>query len=161
VLAALDAAVDEVVGFTRYGIEAATLAVVDRGGLSRNLTSRADSDPVLRGTKRYVAENREVLVARGRGDGRIVILVPEVKGVTCTGLTLLHVRLRDRLSVADARRCLQGYDNRYDRLVDWVSETEGSFDDERLADIDVAELLIAPISETADHWVAGAGGRAS
>lgn len=161
VLAALDAAVDEVVGFTRYGIEAATLAVVDRGGLSRNLTSRADGDPVLRGTKRYVAENREVLVARGRGDGRIVILVPEVKGVTCTGLTLLHVRLRDRLSVADARRCLQGYDNRYDRLVDWVSETEGSFDDERLADIDVAELLIAPISETADHWVAGAGGRAS
>jgi len=161
VLAALDPAVIDVVGFTRYGIEGSTLAVVDRGGLSRSLTSRADSDPTLRGTKRYVAESREVLVARGRGDGRIVILVPEVKATTCTGITLLHVRLRDRLSVADARRCLQGYDNRYERLVDWVSETEASFDDARLSDIDVAELLIAPISDTADYWVSRDGGRRS
>jgi len=88
-------------------------------------------------------------------------LVPEVKATICTGITLLHVRLRDRLSVADARRCLQGYDNRYERLVDWVSETEASFDDARLADIDVAELLIAPISDTADYWVTGGGRRGS
>ena len=47
---------------------------------------------------------------------------------------------------------LQGYDRRYDRLVDWVSETEGSFDDSKLGEIAVQELLIGPISDTADHW---------
>ena len=50
------------------------------------------------------------------------------------------------------RGVLQGYDRRYDRLVDWVSETEGTFRDDRLADLPVADLLILPISETADHW---------
>ena len=50
------------------------------------------------------------------------------------------------------RGVLQGYDNRYDRLVDWVSETEGDFDAARLGELPVDELLIAPISETADLW---------
>jgi glucosamine--fructose-6-phosphate aminotransferase (isomerizing) len=50
------------------------------------------------------------------------------------------------------RTVLQGYDRRYDRLVDWVTETEGSFDESLLGEIPVAELLIGPISDTADHW---------
>ena len=33
------------------------------------------------------------------------------------------------------RGVLQGYDRRYDRLVDWVTETEGSFRDDLLADV--------------------------
>ena len=47
---------------------------------------------------------------------------------------------------------LQGYDARYDRLVDWVTETEGSFDDSLLGELPVVELVIGPISTTADHW---------
>ncbi len=157
VLADLDPAVESVVGFTRYRVEGdprqeATISVVDRGGLSRDVPSRVDHDARLRGTKRRVAADRQVLVARGRRDGRTVIIVPEVKGGTCTGITLLHVRFHDRLPAAVVRGVLQGYDHRYDRLVDWVTETEGSFRDDRLAELSVADLLILPISETADHW---------
>ena len=50
------------------------------------------------------------------------------------------------------RGVLQGYDRRYDRLVDWVAETEGVFRDDLLGEFSVADLLIAPISETADQW---------
>jgi len=157
VLADLDPAVEAVVGYTRYAIEGdpahdATISIVDRGGLSREVPSRVERNPELRGTKRRVASEKEVLVARGRSDGRTVIFVPEVKGGTCTGLTLLHVRFHDRLPAPVMRGVLQGYDHRYDRLVDWVSETEGSFRDDLLADLSVADLLILPISETADHW---------
>ncbi len=157
VLADLDPAVDAVVGFTRYRIEGdlstdAVISIVDRGGLSREVTSRVDRNAQLLGTKRRVASDREVLVARGRTDGRTVIFVPEVKGGTCTGITLLHVRFHDRLPAPVMRGVLQGYDHRYDRLVDWVSETEGTFREDRLADLPVADLLILPISETADHW---------
>jgi glutamine---fructose-6-phosphate transaminase (isomerizing) len=158
VLADLDPAVEAVVGFTRYGVEGdpargeATISIVDRGGLSRDVPSRVERSPQLVGTKRRVASDREVLVARGRSDGRTVIFVPEVKGGMCTGITLLHVRFHDRLPAATMRGVLQGYDHRYDRLVDWVSETEGGFRDDRLADLSVADLLILPISETADHW---------
>jgi glucosamine--fructose-6-phosphate aminotransferase (isomerizing) len=152
VLADLDPAVAEVVGFTRYGIEGETITVVDRGGLSTGLVSRVDRRPVLTGTKRSVATQREVLVARGRSDGRTVIFVPEVKANVATGITLLHVRFHDRLDAATMRGVLQGYDRRYDRLVDWVSETEATFDDRLLGEMSVADLLIEPISDAADRW---------
>ena len=161
VVADLDAAVESVVGFTRYAIDGdpalhgplgATISIVDRGGLSRDVPSRVEEHNQLVGTKRRVASEREVLVVRGRSDGRTVVLVPEVKAGICTGITLLHVRFHDRLPVPVIRGVLQGYDRRYDRLVDWVSETEGSFRDDLLADVAVADLLINPITDVADHW---------
>ncbi len=152
ILAELSPAVDEVVGFTRYRIDGDTVSIVDRGGISRDLTSRVDSDHRLVGTKHRVAESMELLVARGRRDQRTVVFVPEVKAGVCTGITLLHVRLHDRRDADTMRGVLQGYDNRYARLVDWVTETEGEFDDAKLAELPVDVLLIAPISETADLW---------
>ena len=152
VLAALDPAVAEVHGFTRYRIDGDTIAIVDRGGNSRDLTSRVDTDSRLLGTKHRVAASQELLVGRGRRDGRTVIFVPEVKSGVCTGITLLHVRLVEQLPADVMRGVLQGYDHRYDRLVDWVSETEGDFDESQLGELPVDVLLIAPISETADLW---------
>jgi glutamine---fructose-6-phosphate transaminase (isomerizing) len=158
VIADLDAAVASVVGFTRYSIEGdvdgndAAISVVDRGGISRELTSRVDHSSNLVGTKHRVASDRNVLVARGRRDGRTVIFVPETKGSLTTGITLLHVLFHDRLPAAVMRTVLQGYDDRFNRLVDWVTETEGSFREDRLAEVSVADLLISPITETADHW---------
>ena len=142
----------DVVGFTRYSLDGDTITVVDRGGLSVGLASRVERRPVLSGTKRSVASQREVLVARGRSDGRTVIFVPEVKANAATGITLLHVRFHERLEAATMRGVLQGYDRRYDRLVDWVSETESTFDDRLLGELLVADLLIEPISDAADHW---------
>ena len=146
------------VGFTRYRIEgypedgSATVAIVDRGGIARELESRVDRSSQLVGTKHRVAIDGNVLVARGRRDGRTVIFVPETKGSLTIGITLLHVIFHDRLPVSAMRSVLQGYDNRYDRLVDWVTETEGTFREDRLAEMNVADLLILPISDTADLW---------
>jgi len=157
-VAALDGAVDGVLGWTRYRIDGdaagsdATIGVVDRGGISRDLASRTDRDPVLRGTKRFVANDREVLVARGRADGRTVVLVPEVKGNQATGVVLLHVHLHDRLPAATARTVLSGYRGAYQRLVDWVTETEAAFRDDLLERVDVVDLLTEPVSELADRW---------
>jgi glutamine---fructose-6-phosphate transaminase (isomerizing) len=157
-LAALDPAVEAVNGFTRYRIEGdpagseATIEIVDRGGVSLNVPSRVERDSHLVGTKRRVAMERELLVARGRRDGRTVLMVPEVKGRQCTGITLVHVRFADRLAAPVARAVLQGWDHRYDRLVDWVAETEGGFRDDLLAEIPVVDLLTVPVSELAERW---------
>jgi glucosamine--fructose-6-phosphate aminotransferase (isomerizing) len=158
VLAALDPAVESVVGFTRYSIEGdpqsgtATISIVERGGIALQLSSRVDGNSHLVGTKRRVAAEQELLVARGRKDGRSVILVPEVKGSETVGITLLHVSFRDSVAPAIARQVLQGYDRRYDRLVDWVTETEGAFRDDRLGEVSIADLLILPVSESANLW---------
>ena len=96
-----------------------------------------------------------MLVGVGRRDGRTVIFVPETKNGETTGLTLLHVAFHDVLPAEVMRGVLRGYDRRYDRLVDWVMETEGTFDDSLLGELPVQELLIGPISSTADHWRTG------
>lgn len=152
VLADLDPAVAEVRGYTRYDIDGKAITIIDRGGISTNLPSRVEGVGVLRGTKHRVANEREVLVATGRSDGRTLIFVPEVKASETTGITLLHVEFHDTRPAEVMRGVLQGYDRRYDRLVDWVNETEGAFDESLLATVPVEELLIGPISATADHW---------
>jgi glucosamine--fructose-6-phosphate aminotransferase (isomerizing) len=157
-LSDLDPAVEDVTGFIRYAIEGdpesgeAHISIVDRGGLAREVPSRVERNPVLLGTKRRVASDKEVLVARGRADGRTVLIVPEVKGAHATGITLLHVRFADRLSAATAKSVLQGYRGRYELLTDWVTETEASFRDDLLGDVPVIDLLTLPVTELAERW---------
>jgi glucosamine--fructose-6-phosphate aminotransferase (isomerizing) len=157
ILADLDAAVLSVNGFTRYGIDGgeideANISIIERGGISLDLKSRVDGVARLVGTKHRVASNQEVLVARGRSDNRTVIFIPELKSGETTGITLLHVTFAQRLSASVMKSVLQGYDDRYNRLVDWVKETESEFRDDLLADIDGVDALILPISDTANRW---------
>ncbi len=157
-LAGLDPAVADVVGFTRYRIDGrveagdATIAVIDRGGIANDLPLRTARNPVLRGTKHRVAIEREVTVAVGRSDGRTLVLVPEIKGNQCTGITLLHVALQDRLPSSSARSVLERYRNRYSALKDAVTETEPSFRDDLLGDQSMTDLLTVPVNVLADRW---------
>jgi glucosamine--fructose-6-phosphate aminotransferase (isomerizing) len=157
-LADLDPTVAEVTGWIRYEIDGdpedgeVPVAVVDRGGIALEIPSRAERAGVLRGTKRTVALERQVFVTRGREDGRTIVIVPETKDDRATGITLLHVRFHDHLSVGAARGALQGYRNRWAALRDAVLETEPTFRDDLLTKVSTAELLVAPLAELADHW---------
>jgi glucosamine--fructose-6-phosphate aminotransferase (isomerizing) len=75
-----------------------------------------------------------------------------VKSGETTGVTLLHVTFHPTLEAQTMKSVLKGYDDRYNRLVDWVKETENEFRDDLLADLPVADALIAPISESAERW---------
>ena len=159
-LAALDPAVAEVTGYTRYRIEGsvgedkATIHVVDQGGVARSMVSRTASNPALRGTKHRAAFEREVTVARGH-DGRTLILVPEAKHTEVTGMTLLHVRFHDTLAPEAARAVLSGYRHRYGALADAVTETEPTFDDAGLAEVALVDLLVQPVHVLASRWRGG------
>jgi glutamine---fructose-6-phosphate transaminase (isomerizing) len=157
-LAALAPTVGEVTGYTRYRLDGSpdsdtcTITVVDRGGIALDLPLRTERNPRLRGTKHRVASEQSVLVARGRADGRLIVIVPEVKGGETTGITLLHVRFHDRLPVATLRTALAGYRHRYRVLEDAVTETEPTFREDLLESVPVTELLTEPINTLADRW---------
>lgn len=157
-LGGLDPAVAEVNGYTRYEINGridagdATITVVDRGGISLDLPLRTETNPLLRGTKHRVAFEREVTVAVGRSDGRSVILVPEVRGNVCTGITLLQVSFYDRLSAPIMRSVLEGYRHRYEALRDAVCETEPTMRDDLLGTMPVVDLLTDPVLVMAAKW---------
>jgi glucosamine--fructose-6-phosphate aminotransferase (isomerizing) len=154
----LDAAVDQVTGFTRYRIdgdpatEDANIGVVDQGGSAAQLRSRTADNPILRGTKQIAAAEREVWVTKGRSDDRTVVIVPEVKGVQTIGLTLLHLDFKHRVPADVAHAVLSGYKNRYAALRGAFTETELSFDDQRLAETDLVDLLTVPVNDMADRW---------
>jgi glucosamine--fructose-6-phosphate aminotransferase (isomerizing) len=157
-LADIDPVVAEVTGWIRYEIDGdptdgeVPVSVVDRGGIALDIPSRAERTGLLRGTKHTVAVERQVFVTRGRQDGRTLVIVPETKDDRAVGLTLLHVRFHDRLTVATARGALQGYRNRWAALRDAVLETEPTFREDRLADVPAGDLLVEPIRELADRW---------
>jgi glutamine---fructose-6-phosphate transaminase (isomerizing) len=157
-LAALDPAVESVTGWIRYAIEGdprlpdAAVSIVDRGGIARDIASRAERTPRRAGTKHQVAVDREVLAFRGRRDGRTLVAVPEVKDGVTIGITLLHVRFADRLPVASVRGVLQGYANRYGALRDAVTETEPVFREDLLGELPVVDLLTESVTELADRW---------
>ncbi|MEM7340999.1 MAG: SIS domain-containing protein [Actinomycetota bacterium] len=154
-LAAITPAVSELVGYTRYRIEDGyvdgRIFVTDKGGIATGIPSRVESDPTLRGTKRRVAVEQEPFVTVG-SDGRIVLIVPEVKDKQTTGLTLCHVQLNENLGAATARTVLQGYRNRYRQLVDVVTEREPTFREDLLAEVSTTDLLTAPITAVARRW---------
>lgn len=165
-LSALGPAVEEILGFTRYRIDAApgasgeaslagaTVDVVDQGGIARGIASRTATDKTLRGTKHRAAEKREVTVFRGLHDGRTGLMVPEVKDGQVTGLTLLHARFADVLAPPAAKAVLQAYQGRYGALVDAVTEARPDFDDEVLGEVPMIELLTEPVALLAHHWSA-------
>ena len=156
-LAAVTPAVADVVGYTRYRLEGhpngelAQIFVVDKGGVATGIASRVEKDPALLGTKHRVAAERLPFVTVGT-DGRVVLIVPEVKDGEATGLTLCHVRLRDDLGAQIVRTVLQGYRNRYRQLVDYVTERQPSFRDDILAEVPTVELLTSPITEIGSYW---------
>lgn len=157
-LAALRPAVEEVTGWTRYAIEGpveeATIRVLAKGGIAKDISSRAETEAraVLRGTKHRAATLREVTVAKGATDGRTVIIVPEISQGAVVGITLLHARFAEHLPGAEMRAVLEGYQARYGALVDAVTETEPVFNDGRLAEVPVFDLLVSPVHVLAGHW---------
>jgi glucosamine--fructose-6-phosphate aminotransferase (isomerizing) len=157
-LAELDPAVVAVTGYSRYAVEGdvaegtATISRIDSGGVARDLPSRTDSDPSLRGTKRRAAFEREVTVSRSSHDARTTVIVPEIKDNAVIGITLLHVELAGSLPAPVARQVLTGYRNRYNAIVDAVTETQPAFRDEVLAEVPMVDLLVEPVHVLADHW---------
>ncbi len=155
-LADLDPAVAEIIGYTRYRVQGdahdATAVVIDQGGMARNIPTRTEREPTLRGTKRRVATEQRLLVTVGASDNRPIVIVPEIKDGETTGLTLLHVRFAESLSVDAARGVMQGYRQRYAALRDSVTETEATFREDLLGEIPVVELLTANIADLAQRW---------
>ncbi len=151
-LAGLDPAVAEVTGYIRYVIDGERIEIVDRSGVAAEIESRVGRDTTLRGTKRQVSRERRVLLTRGLRDGRLIVLVPEIKGGDTVGVVLLHVELHGRLPATAAADVMRRYRDRYSRLRYAVTETESSFDEALLADIRTEDLLVGDLTAVAARW---------
>jgi glutamine---fructose-6-phosphate transaminase (isomerizing) len=145
--------VSGVIGATRYAIKDQTIAVIGRSGISVGLPSRTETDHRLLGTKLLVAEQRQPLVAIGRGDSRSVIIVPEITDDHTTGLVLLHVIFHEHLAPRTMKAVLDGYRGRLAWLRSAVTEIQPTFDERLLGRLPPLALLTAPVEALAHCWI--------
>ena len=94
-----------------------------------------------------------MLLTRGLRDGRLILLVPEIKGGEVVGLVLLHVDLHERLEPSVAAADVLGrYRDRLSRLRYAVTETEAFFDEALLAEVPTEDLLVGDLAAVAARW---------
>ena len=159
ILLALDEMVGNITGHTRYAIDSTsdksqqTINVVEQVGSAKNLVSRVNSNHGLRGTKSLVAREQTVWVAKGKSDGRNVILIPEIKRSHCVGITILHIEINDNLDLSARKNILEGYKQKLFAIRDSVTETEETFDELKLLDTDIMELLTEPVAILSQLWI--------
>ena len=151
-LAGLDRAVSRFTGHIRYAIDGERIEIADRSGVAADIESRVGADSMLRGTKRQVSRESGVLLTRGLRDGRLILLVPEIKGGEVVGLVLLHVELHERLEPPTAADVLRRYRDRFSRLRYAVTETEAFFDEAVLAEVPTEDLLMGDLAAVASRW---------
>jgi glucosamine--fructose-6-phosphate aminotransferase (isomerizing) len=151
-VAALDPAVAEVLGSTRYTVDDQHIAVLRRTGTAVGVPSRTDTDHRLRGTKLLVAEQQQVLAAVGQNDFRPVIIVPEVVDQRTTGIVLLHVHFQSQLPPSVMGSVLDEYRGRLSLLRGTVTEILPAFDESVLGSVSPLSLLTEPAQTLAQHW---------
>jgi glucosamine--fructose-6-phosphate aminotransferase (isomerizing) len=131
-LAALAPIVASADGVTRYVLQhnegqPTQIRVADQQGSSAGLRSRTEDHPVLSGTKRKAVNERRVILARGASDGRVVLMLPESKGLAVVGLTLVHLQLEPRVRVEDLKAAFQALGT-WDDFVDATLEHDPGTD---------------------------------
>jgi glucosamine--fructose-6-phosphate aminotransferase (isomerizing) len=159
-------AVRETTGITRYAIddlppagvpdESTRIRVTERVGASTSIPSRTEGGAPLKGTKRSVVRARNAFVGVGAKDGRSIAIVPIVDHhFHVTALVLLHLTFRDSLSVEEKRRALG---ERYDEVVNGVTEADLFWNDDLLAPISPEDLVTAPAARLAERLIEAARG---
>ena len=159
ILLSLDKMVSSITGHTRYKLEGdpldgdVNISVVEQSGSAEKLVSRVSPNSQLKGTKSLVAREKTIWVAIGKSDGAKVILVPEIKRSKCVGITILHVDINENLDLDSRKNILEGYKQKLFAISDNVTETEDSFDESKLLEIDIMELLTQPVVTLSQHWI--------
>lgn len=101
-------AIAEIRGYTLYGInnldadgnpgDEATIAIQKRGGISLEMTSRAETSKRLMGTKKIMARTRRLYIGRGKLDRMPIVILPVLdEGNAVRNLLLAHVAFHENL----------------------------------------------------------------
>jgi glucosamine--fructose-6-phosphate aminotransferase (isomerizing) len=136
-------------GYTLYEIadldveghptDGTTISIVNRGGVSVGMVSRAETSKSLMGTKRTIARTGNLYVGLGRVDGRPLVLIPLLRGGEgVSGLLLVHVDFNPALTAADKVEILG---DRYRDILNLINEYNLPWDDAYLGEMPIEILL--------------------
>ncbi len=151
-LTRIQPAVARVNGYTIYDInhldaygnpvDASTISIEKRGGISLTMKSRAEASSRLMGTKRSIVSTGHIYVGRGKLDGAAIIIIPFLGGRSGVGkLLLIHIEFNDALTVKEKKDVL-GY--QFNDIRNLINEYNLPWDDRYLETIPTGILLGEP-----------------
>ena len=146
-------AISAVRGYTVYAInnldvqgnpaEGSTIAIRKKGGVAKDMKSRAETSAMLMGTKRTIVSTGHVYIGKGKADGASIVILPLLgENELVSNLLLLHVDYNELLSISKKKEVL-GY--RYNDIRNLVNEYNIVWDDNYLEKIPLADLFSEPV----------------
>lgn len=159
----IQGAVTDIAGYTLYEVtpldedghptEETLIRIVDRGGVTLQMTSRAEQPVPLMGTKRTVASMGHVYIGQGKLDQASIIIVPlATAGQKDMHLLLIHVRFNEALPLR-TKIDLLGY--KYQDIKNIIMEYNLPWHDTYLDSIPIIRLLGEPAEVIAGEIKAG------
>jgi len=151
-LTKIQPAIAAVNGYTLYDVnnldmdghptDASTISIVKRGGVSLQMTSRAECSRTLMGTKKTMVSMGHVYVGKGKWDGAPIVIVPLLGDqLTVRNLLLLHVAFNENLSPRE-KIAILGY--KFNDIRNLINEYNLPWTDQYLEDKLVGCLLSEP-----------------
>jgi glucosamine--fructose-6-phosphate aminotransferase (isomerizing) len=146
-------AISAVRGYTVYAInnldaqgnpaKGSTIAIRKKGGVAKDMKSRAETSTMLMGTKRTIVSTGHVYIGNGKADGAAIVILPLLgENESVSNLLLLHVDYNELLPVGKKKEVL-GY--RYNDIRNLVNEYNINWDDSYLEKIPLADLFSEPV----------------
>ena len=136
-----------------------TIAILKKTGILDRLTSRVESDPVLKGTKRIIVRQGNVYIGKGRKDGRSILVIPATSEDPTDGsriryLLLLNIGFKAAIPLEKKVKALGG---KYEHIKNIVQENSVSWADNYLEEVPVDDLFGHSAEKLADAMVARHG----
>lgn len=144
-------------GYTIYNVnnlneegnptEGSTIVIREKGGVARQMMSRAETSKLLMGTKRTIVSTGNVYIGKGKADGASILVLPLLgEDGFVNNLLLLHIEYNELLSLGEKKEVL-GY--RYNDIRNLVNEYNMTWDDRFLEKIPLADLFSEPVENLA------------
>jgi glucosamine--fructose-6-phosphate aminotransferase (isomerizing) len=158
-LGRLNRAIAAVRGYTVYDIknldakgnpdENTLIAVLKKGGIASQMSSRTEKWSPLMGTKRTIVSTGHAYVGKGKSDGASIMVLPLLgENNFIRNLLLIHVDYNELLSMREKKEVL-GY--RYNDIMNLVNEYNVIWHDRYLEKMPLADLLSEPIEDIASR----------
>ena len=152
-------AIAAVRGYTVYDVsgldeqgnpmENSAIAIKAKGGVARNMQSRADQPATLMGTKKMIVSSGHAYVGRGKSDGVPLVIIPLLgENNAVNNLLLIHILYNEALSLREKIKVL-GY--RYQDIRNLVNEYNLPWHDECLESISLEMLFSEQIEVIAER----------
>jgi glutamine---fructose-6-phosphate transaminase (isomerizing) len=114
--------------YTGEPVDGSKIELIKKEGSSAGLTSRAESDNRLIGTKRIIVKAGNVFIGRGRADNRSILAIPMMKkGPNIDRLLLLDIGFKKKIAVAKKVKALG---DKFTHIKNIVEETRLAWKDD-------------------------------